>query len=169
MSQLYHIDNLCPRTDIEMARCGFCIHLWPEWKEATARRALTMEQVNTAVLKMGNVWLDGCGFNQMYDPDKDPMAEWEEKHLGKRPKLGPNARRLYEAGNSLRVQWGEWGPEHITVPGNACGLDIDRGIMCPPRGKTLVPHNVDSINQAHLLLVVFLWFAGDLILNERIK
>ncbi len=153
---------------MDMGRCGFCIHLWPAWKEATVKRALTPAQVHHAVGKLGNIWLDGCGFNQMFDPDKDPFAEWSERNLGKKAPLGPNARRLYEANNDLRVQWGGWGPEHITVPGNACGLDIDRGMMCPPGGKTLVPHNVDSIQQAHLLLVVFLWFAGDLILNERI-
>jgi hypothetical protein len=29
----------------------------------------------------------------------------------------------------IRVEWGEWGPEHISVPGNACALDIDESPM----------------------------------------
>jgi hypothetical protein len=63
---------------------------------------------------------------------------------------------------AVRVAGGEWGPEHITVPGNACGLDLADGIGAPPGGKVLLPHNVDSVRQAGLLLGVFLWYAGCL-------
>jgi hypothetical protein len=51
------------------------------------------------------------------------------------------------------------------VPGDACGLDIDCGHPAPKDGRVLVPHNVDSRDQAMLLIVVFTWFAGSVILN----
>lgn len=63
----------------------------------------------------------------------------------------------------IRVQWGEWGPEHITVPGDACGLDLSRSIGGFKGGMSLTPHNVDNIRQAHLLLVVFTFFANEIV------
>jgi len=66
------------------------------------------------------------------------------------------------------VAWGEWGPEHISVPGNACGLDLDDGIWAPRGGRILLPHNVDSIAQSHLLLAVFLFFADVLVVRQRL-
>ena len=57
------------------------------------------------------------------------------------------------------------GPEHITVPGNACGLDVDQGLGAPRDGKVLQPHNIDSSNQVILLLTVFTTIA-DLIINN---
>lgn len=66
----------------------------------------------------------------------------------------------------LRIQWGEWGPEHLSVPGNACGLDIDwQGMGKPVGGAILTPHNVDSITQASLLLTMFSFVANHLILQ----
>lgn len=159
---LYHIDGLCPRTDIDMGRCGFMVKLWPAWRDEVAKTdefdsANILQAVNT----LGKAWLDGCGFNAWYDPDKP--AENDIK------KMGPNRRRLYEPRSSIQVRWGEWGPEHITIPGNACGLDIDQGLGAPRGGRVLLPHNVDSIHQAHLLLVIFTWFAGVIVSNMELR
>lgn len=142
---LYHIAGLCPRTDIDMGRCGFAIKLYPAWKEAWATyrfndsKCFTQDHANRAVAGMGKAWLEGCGY-------KDDL--WR---------------------NSIRVSWGEWGPEHICVPGNACGLDLDDIFGKPMGGKLLLPHNVDSIAQAHLLLVVFTFFADTLVLDLELK
>jgi len=148
MDVLYHIAGLCPRTDIDMGRCGFAVKLYPAWKEAVAayrlmgtNEPLGQKHVNHVIEVMGKAWLDGCNFRGHYDPPR----------------------------HFLRVSWGEWGPEHITVPGNACGLDLDDGIGKPRGGKILQPHNVDSIQQAHLLLVVFTYFADTLVMDLEIK
>lgn len=160
MNAIYNIKGLCPRTDIDMGRCGFGIDLHPSWKEAVAACDwLGQPQVNEGIKNMHRAWLDGCGFNSIYDPDNSGF----DRDKNKKP--GPNARPLYDV-HSIHVRWGEWGPEHITVPGNACGLDIDRGFGGFLGGMSLVPHNVDSIAQAHLLLVVFTFFAETLVLNE---
>lgn len=159
---LYHIRGYSPEPG--MGQSGFNVILFPAWKDALAayEPQLTQEQANRAVENMGRQWLDGHGFDRMYDPDAGPFDS--EK------KLGPNARKLWEPRTSLRVSWGEWGPEHITVPGNACGLDLDQSGMWAPRGgKVLTPHNVDSPMQASLILTVFLFFADTLVLNHEIK
>src|SRR5487761_180341 len=114
----YHITGLCPRTDIDLGRCGFSIQLWPAWRDAVKASGLAQDKINTVILNCHRAWLDGCGFGAMFDPDEDPMAVWEEKHLHKKRKLGPNAHPLYSA-HDIRVSWGEWGPDHITIPGNA--------------------------------------------------
>lgn len=107
------------------------------------------------------VWLDAHRYDAMYDPDNCSFDRDETKPLG------PNACHLYVP-REIRISWGEWGPEHITVPGNACGLDVEYGYSfgAPPGGKVLLPHNVDSIYQASLLIVVFLFFADTLILHR---
>lgn len=159
MSDLfYHISDLCP--DGRMGGAGFAVKLWPSWKRAVADRALTQQDVNHAVESRGRAWLDGCGYDAKFDPDN--CGAFRDGSLPP----GPQAGYLYEPGTSIRVSWGEWGPEHITIPGNACGLDLDVcGIGAPSGGRVLTPHNVDSILQAHLLLVVFLFFADTLVLN----
>jgi hypothetical protein len=156
---VYHIYGLCPRTDIDMSRAGFGVKLWPAWRDAVRELNLDQRQVNTAVGRMGRAWLDGCGYGDIYDPDNCGFDRDKQR------KPGPNAKPTYEPNLSLRVLWGEWGPEHITVPGNACGLDISSGFGCPMGGKSLEPHNVDTIAQAHLLLVVFTWFADCVVLE----
>lgn len=155
----YDIDGLCPRLDLNMGRHGFCIKLYREWPRLVANRCLTQEEANTAIESLGRVWLDSCGYDSIFDPDNcghemDP----------KKPP-GLDARPSYRPNHHLRVTWGEWGPEHITVPGNACGLDIGRAPGEPPGGRTLLPHNIDSSRQKLLLLIVFTWFASDLSLN----
>lgn len=162
LGMMYHITSLCPRTDISLGRCGFSIMLYPDWRDAVKASVLTQADINCAIKNLHRAWLDGCGFNQMYDPDSDPMADWQAKHLGKVRKLGPNARHLYGP-HDIRVDWGEWGPEHITVPGNACGLDLSDGIGLPTNGKALDPHNVDNFGQVILLLTVFTTLADHVI------
>lgn len=161
MKAIYHINGLCPRTDIDMGRCGFSIDLHPSWRQAVKDCDwLTQKEVLEGIKNMHRAWLDGCGYSAIYDPDNSGV----DRIKGKSP--GPNAHPLYDI-HSIRVQWGEWGPEHITVPGDACGLDIGRSIGGFRDGMSLHPHNVDSLAQAHLLLVVFLFFADTLILNEK--
>jgi hypothetical protein len=143
-----------------MSGAGFCIQLFPEWKALVTECGLTQENIETAIGSMGRTWLDGCGFDSIFDPDNCGI----DKDNNRAP--GPNSYPLYRPNIDLLVRWGEWGPEHITVPGNACGLDINtRAFGAPTDGAMLLPHNVDSIRQAHLLLVVFTWFANTLILH----
>lgn len=136
----YQIVGLCPRSDLALGRWGFCIKLHPNFKIAVQDSGINKVQAYTAIENMGRAWLDGCGFDRLfeYDGKKEP---------------------LYKPNQDLRISWGEWGLEHITVPGNACGLDIDTGIMSPRNGKILLPHNIDGMSQAVLLLIVFTWFA----------
>lgn len=152
----YHIQGLCPTGQTSGA--GFHIQLWPEWKGLVVESGIGQANCDNAIESMGRTWLDGCGFDAMYDPDQSPDDRWKKK------KMGPNARPLYDPRTSLRVKWGEWGAEHIDVPGNACGLDVDdHALSRPENGIVLLPHNVDSIKQAHLLLVIFTFFADCLI------
>ncbi len=136
----YQIVGLCPRSDLTMSAWGFGIQLYPGFKDAVKASGIDKEQARTAVETMGRSWLDGCGFGNMFDYEGETEP-------------------LYKPNQDLRIQWGEWGPEHITVPGNACGLDIDDGLSSPKGGKILQPHNIDSMKQAMLLLMVFTWFA----------
>lgn len=161
---LYQIVTGTPRRD--MGGFGFEIRLWPEWKKLVAEWPHGQDDVDRAIVSLGEAWLDACGYDTMTDPDQSAMDMWEAEKLGKPIKLGPNAHRLYEARFAIRVSWGEWGPEHITVPGNACGLNISRGLGGPPDGMTLFPHNVDAMCQAYLLMVVFNWFADAMILHR---
>lgn len=138
---LYHITNICPRTDIAMGRCGFTIHLFESWREAVKVSQLDQEKVDLLIHNMHRQWLDGCGFE-------------------KTVKRGPEYPVYSE--HSIRVTWGEWGPEHITVPGDACGLDLDRGLFSR-ESRRLSPHNVDRLNQVVLLLVVFTTIADCVI------
>jgi len=159
---MYHIQYLCPRTDIAMGRCGFAIALFPAWKNAVAASGLTQDDIDQLIKNCHRAWLDGCGYNGMIDPDEDPRARWEHEKLGKEQTFGPNAYHLYWE-HDIRVAWGEWGPEHIIVPGNACGLDLDNGLGRPKGGKMLQPHNIDSYGQVILLLTVFTSIADHLV------
>ena len=170
---MYLIRGLCPRTDISMGAHGFAIELGREWPKLVAASGLTATMVNHKIEREGDAWLDACGYGGMYDPDAvfDPMTALDELDGGSpvKKKLGPRARRSYEARTSIRVQWGAWGLEHISVPGNACGLDIERegfGTFMP-RAAMLTPHNIDCWRQKQLLLIVFTTFAEDIVLFAR--
>lgn len=143
---MFLIHGYCPRSDINMGAHGFCIELFPEYKDLVASSEIGQTEVNQMIDNCGPAWLNGCGF-KIRD--------------GSNPRLS-----FYK----LQVRWGEWGPEHITVPGNACGLDIDQsavGFHNPQRGSMLVPHNVDSWSQKNLLLLVFLEITNSLVLLQE--
>ena len=55
----------------------------------------------------------------------------------------------------------EVGLAHISVPGNACGLDLDfqSEEMYARAGFTLLPHNVDTSDQQSTLFAIWLWWA----------
>ena len=138
-----------------MGRHGFQINLHPKWKGLVAAGGISQKEVDHVIKDQGNDWLDACGYDKLYHEEGDP----DDGEPGK-------VRRSYEARSSIRVHWGEWGPEHITVPGSACGLDISRhGIGNPLRGPSLVPHNVDSWRQVQLLLIIFTFFAESMTIN----
>lgn len=143
---MYLIRGLDPRTDIAMGAHGFSIELSPQWRVMVASCGLTQEMVDKKILECGNDWLDSCGYKGKLSYDA--------------------SKRLYEARHSIRIHWGEWGPEHITVPGNACGLDIDRNAFGTfiKNGAMLTPHNIDCWSQKQLLLIVFCSFAEDVVL-----
>jgi hypothetical protein len=124
----------------EMNGAGFSIELFPRWKEEIKISEINQENINNMIDKLSPHWFDGVG----YDP------------------------KLYKG--SIRVTWGEWGPEHICVPGNACGLDISRGdIFAGEGGAMLYPHNVDSIKQASLILSVFIQIANSLVSDIKCR
>lgn len=142
-TMLYHIVGFWPQEG--PSGSGFGIKLYPKWKESVMKSGLTQDNITSMIEKLGNVWLDAYGYDEPF------------VYEGK-------TSRLYEAKQCLRISWGEWGPEHITVPGDACGLDItDGGVVAPKGGKFLSPHNVDHIRQAGLLLTVFLYIADELV------
>jgi hypothetical protein len=147
---MYLIRQYCPRSDIDMGRHGFTIMLHPELQRHVAATDIDDAYVTAVLSRHGREWLDACGFDRWYDPDnaghlRDPY---------KSP--GPRATPSYQP-RDIRVTWGPWGPEHISVPGNACGLDIDRRPLSNPLGTApaLLPHNVDSWAQKQLLTIVF--------------
>ncbi len=156
---MYSIDGLCPSREHAVGGYGFSIKLYPQWKEIVAASGLDQEKVEQAMSNLGRAWLDSCGFDLIYDPDNYGID------ADKTRKPGPNARPSYQPNLDLRVTWGEWGIEHITVPGNACGLDIGRGPGGPRNGMVLWPHNVDGWSQVHLLLITFCWFADSMMLT----
>lgn len=157
----YEIRGFCPRDPGDLNRLldrhAFYIDLHPEWKEAVAifreLYGVGQAQVDAVVAENARRWLDSCGFHQIHDPDDVEPWLREDSTPG-----GPNASPLYGKWD-IRVSWGEWGLEHLDVPGNACGLNLDRAFGAPPGGKSLLPHNIDTWGQKKLLLCVFLHFA----------
>lgn len=138
---MYGIVGLNPRTDITMGAHGFSVCLHPEFRECVKRSGITQEMVNLKLQQDGPEWLKACGF----EPD------------------------LFMC--KLRVDWQEWGPHHITVPGNACGLDIDKHgfSLLFKGGVSLHPHNIDSWRQKQLLLIAFTSFAEDVLILGRLS
>lgn len=158
---MYAIRHLCPRTDAQLGAHGFSIDLSPEWKFAVAASGLNQEKVDHHIKLLGNDWLSACGYNSYFDPDNSGI--WADRSLPP----GPNAVRSPDY-RHIQVKWGEWGPEHISVPGSACGLDLDRGFGSLFReGRQLTPHNIDSWSQKQLLLIVFCDLAESVILFSR--
>lgn len=77
----------------KMGGCGFSVKLYPAWKELVAASDLSNDRIQEIVRCEAAGWLAGHGYDSSYDK------------------------------SSIRIKSGEWGPEHITIPGNACGLD----------------------------------------------
>ena len=129
---MYKIKNWDPNRPNKMAASGFSIVLTKEWKDAVGRVNIKQSAVDAMISSIGKDFLIQHGFS---------------------------ANRI----GDVKISWGEWGIEHITVPGNACGLDIDYAPMGYLNGEVaLMPHNVDTIFQASLILSLFLWFANAL-------
>lgn len=158
----YSIAGLNPRQDL--GGYGFSIKLFPQFKEMVAISDINQDRAERALDSLGRDWLDICGYSAIFDPYNCGF----ERDPNKRP--GPRSRHSFNPNQQLRVTWGEWGPEHITVPGNACGLDLDsRAIGSPRGGKVLSPHNVDNWSQVNLLLITFCWFAETMSLDWELR
>lgn len=158
---MYSIDGLCP-SGHPLGGYGFAIHLSPAFRDAVKASGHTQEHVDRAVKVFGTEWLMKCGFSHYFDPENCG-------HLSDKYAIPSERTKPSYAGNGLRVRWGEWGIEHISVPGNACGLDIERTLGNPFRGgRTLSPHNVDSWSQVCLLLVTFTWFAQAVLISASV-
>lgn len=144
---MYHIVGWLPERG--MGRAGFNVTLFPMWKEWVAKSGITQDKVQNALKNHARLWLDVHGFNaKIHLEDEGEQYLWDM--------------------NSIRVAWGEWGPESIQVPGDACDLSID-GLWNCVDGQVLYPHNVDSIRQASLLLTVFLFFAEHIVCNYQMS
>ena len=165
---LYHIQGICPRTDIRLGRCGFSIQLHPAWETLVAKSGLNQELINQLIKSMGRNWLDSCGFDRLYDPDIDLTERWDLEKYGQPIKYGPNSKPLYDT-HCIRITWGKWGPEHIHVPGDACELDISSGFGSIPCGRTLEPHNIDNTDQVILFLTIFTSIAEYMLLDIHVE
>ncbi|WP_159467983.1 hypothetical protein [Dyadobacter sp. 3J3] len=108
--------------------------------------------------------MGGCGFSiKLFKEFKEKVAKTdltqEKIDIGIK-NMSPYWFQYHGYTNTeyerISVRWGEFGPEHITVPGNACGLDKS-DFMCDDDEMLLTPHNVDSLRQMSLLLTVFCW------------
>lgn len=135
---MYLIRGLLPRR--QLGGHGFEIELLACGPAMVAASGITQQMVDAKINQDGNEWLDSCGYDRLCSAD---------------------GKRLHEARHALRVQWGTWGPEHISVPGNACGLDIDNCFGRFEGSRVLTPHNVDCQRQQLILLIVFTTLADD--------
>lgn len=128
---MYKIQGWFPTVG-QMGGCGFNIILTPQWKEAVSKSILNQDKIDSLINNIGERLLEGHGRRKSYT----------------------------NISCDLRVKWGEWGPEHITVPGDACGLDISTCTIGCKEGEVILgPHNVDSISQASMILTLFLQIA----------
>ncbi len=158
---MYLIDNLCPNGS-PLGGYGFHIHISPQYPDAVKASGYTQEHADRAVKVFGLEWLQKCGFNRYYDPENNGFHAVKNAIPSERTKPSHD-------GTGLRIRWGEWGIEHITVPGNACGLDISDGIGCTFKGgRILSPHNIDSWSQVMLLLVAFSWLTNSVVLASTV-
>lgn len=135
---MYVIAGTVPRTDIPIGRYCLSIYLHPELPDIVKASGLTQEDIDHKIEQQGREWLKAYRFN---------------------------TENLPFARSAIRLTWGEWGIEHLTVPGNACGLDIDSSFGGPwLGGKALTPHNLDTADQQALLILVFTEFMYDVAL-----
>lgn len=140
---MYHIRCLVPRNDHYLGNHGFCIDLHPSYKDYVLRSGITQDKIDFYIKNEGNRWLDCLGYNGTYN-SIDELGNTQQK-------------RIYEVSSSIKVEWGEWGLEHILVPGNACTLDLEKDPLASSfkLGARLEPHNIDSWSQKNLMLLIF--------------
>ncbi len=106
---MYCIRGYCHLpTHLQIGAHGFAVDLSAEWPDLVRRAGITDEQIQHMLKEKAEHWLDAAGYGGHFTEES-----------------GPGSGRKYPA-RCVRVTWGEWGPEHITVPGNACGLDIEK-------------------------------------------
>ncbi len=161
MSQLYEIVHGIPRLGGDCG-FGFQIRVWPRWKEVVRGRTPSRDHQQNWLETVGNDLLDACGYGAPFNLHQDLCKEWlglesEPTHDNDGP---APVERLYDASRgAIVLSWGDWGLEHISVPGNGCGLDIDyNGCTAPKGGVVLLPHHVDSMQQAYLSQSIYGWF-----------
>jgi hypothetical protein len=162
----YNISGLSPVSHMGMGRHAFTILLHPLWRELVERSELDQKHIDTMIARMGRNWLDGCGYDRLRRVDEGPEPVGLDSIFA--PKTPPpKPEHLYVPERDIKVQWGGWGPEHICVPGNACGLDLSsQGSMKVKGGMVLCPHNIDSWPQKQLLLIIFTEIATTLYLLD---
>jgi hypothetical protein len=131
---MYLIRHIAHRRDMTMGGHGFTIELSPAFRDAVRDSRITQKDVDDRIKRSEERWCE--------------LAEMR-----------------FSGVIGTHVRWWEWGPEHITVPGSACGLDKGRGFgMLLRGGVVLEPHNVDSLRQKYMLLMVFTELADDVLL-----
>lgn len=106
--------------------------------------------------------MSGCGFAIKLYPEFKEMVKqsgYDQDNINALlSKMAPTWLRDHGFDpeySRIMVKWGEWGPEHIMVPGNACGLDKHYNGVDFRECLVLLPHNVDTLKQASLILTVF--------------
>lgn len=125
----YSIDGLCPSGGL--GGYGFCIHLSPLFRDAVQKSGLDQAQADRVISAYGREWLSHTGMGSHFDIEN--CTAWSDNR-----KI-PSEQFRDRNHREIRVAWGEWGPEHISVPGNACGLDIDKPFSVFRDGRVLTP------------------------------
>lgn len=114
---------------------NFKVKLWPEWRVVVF--------IAQKYAKPGAV------------------ATWEAAHVATLLKeCDFDLTRYPPTHRAVKLGFGPWGLEHLTVPGASCGLDLEITNE-PVDGRVLTPHNVDNFRQAHLLQTIFSWWANS--------
>lgn len=143
---------------------GFQIRVWPAWREVVAAYSPTPGAQRAWLHHVGNDLLDACGYGEPFQS----FQSVAEELMGITPSslIPAPTERLYDATRgAITFQWGAWGLEHITIPGNGCGLDIDETVaLKPDGGVVLLTHNVDTMQQSYLLQCIYGWFAHTMLL-----
>lgn len=118
---------------------GFTIELLPEWKERISKSEITADKAQNMINRFTPLWLENHGYNL----------------------------ELHKYG-SIKFIWDDdWGIRSLSVPGNACGLDLGSGMGLVNGGMALEPHNIDSLRQSSMLLTIFSQFADYLMMEKK--
>lgn len=154
---MFLIDGLCPTQNL--GGYGFTIYLSSSWEKMVSLTSITQDDIDRLVKTFGNTWAQSCGMGSWFDPDNCGL--WNKKGLV------PSSQTTFT--HNIRLKWGRWGLEHISVPGNACGLDIDLCCLGSPFDNSvgLVPHNIDNWGQVNLILVIWSYFSNLIMFNAK--